>query len=212
MQWNYILKTLKFTIISQFILNYHQYNILLERPRSPWQVHAGPFGLRGAQVGNLWTGELYKETVMTYVNIGHKPPKNITGQVKTRTEGLQNKSHAPPWANVSIIAPLSPRHTALPEKLSVPQLVKKLPALYGTQRFITVSTTAPPPVPTLSQFKKFKFHCNMNVSFTLRFSKWSLFLPICPPNPCMHRSSARTIHSSFSAPLIPRNPLYPHKI
>ena len=48
MQWYYILKTLKFTIISQFI-----YFIFLERPRSPWEVHAEPLGLRGAQVGNL---------------------------------------------------------------------------------------------------------------------------------------------------------------
>ena len=55
MQWNYILKTLKFTIISQFILNYHQYNIFLEQLRSPWEVHAEPLGLRGAQVGNLWS-------------------------------------------------------------------------------------------------------------------------------------------------------------
>ena len=27
----------------------------LERPRSPWEVHAEPLGLRGAQVGNLWS-------------------------------------------------------------------------------------------------------------------------------------------------------------
>ena len=48
MQWNYILKTFKFTII------YHIYhNIFLERPRSPWEVHAEPLRLRGAQVGNL---------------------------------------------------------------------------------------------------------------------------------------------------------------
>ena len=26
----------------------------LERPRSPWEVHAETLGLRGAQVGNLW--------------------------------------------------------------------------------------------------------------------------------------------------------------
>ena len=29
------------------------YFIFLERPRSPWEVHAEPLGLRGAQVGNL---------------------------------------------------------------------------------------------------------------------------------------------------------------
>jgi len=33
---------------------------------------------------------------------------------------------------------LAPRSTALLEKLRVTQLVKKLPAFYGTQRFITV--------------------------------------------------------------------------
>ena len=52
-QWNYVLKISKFTIISQFI-----YFIFLERPRSPWEVHAEPLGLRGAQVGNLWTRPL----------------------------------------------------------------------------------------------------------------------------------------------------------
>jgi len=29
------------------------YFIFLELPRSPWEVHAEPLGLRGAQVGNL---------------------------------------------------------------------------------------------------------------------------------------------------------------
>ena len=49
MKWNYILKTFKFTIISfNFYLFYFP-----ERPRSPWEVHAEPSGLRGAQVGNL---------------------------------------------------------------------------------------------------------------------------------------------------------------
>ena len=34
------------------------YFIFLERPRSPWEVHAEPLGLRGAQVGNLWSKPL----------------------------------------------------------------------------------------------------------------------------------------------------------
>ena len=36
MQWNYILKTLKFTIISQFILNCHQYTWYCQN--STWQI------------------------------------------------------------------------------------------------------------------------------------------------------------------------------
>jgi hypothetical protein len=35
----------------------------------------------------------------------------------------------------------------LPEKLTVPQLLKKFPAFYGTRRFITVFTRAPPTCP-----------------------------------------------------------------
>ena len=31
-----------------------------KRPRSPWEVHAEPLGLRGAQVGNLCTNPLVK--------------------------------------------------------------------------------------------------------------------------------------------------------
>ena len=38
---------------------------------------------------------------------------------------------------------LTPRSTVLHEKLTGFQLVKKFPAFYGTQRFITTFTTAP---------------------------------------------------------------------
>ena len=76
MQWNYILKTFKFTIISQFILNYHQYNIFLERPRSPWEVHSEPLGLRGAQVGNLWL-----RGTVEFTN------RNLAQLMKRKTEG-----------------------------------------------------------------------------------------------------------------------------
>jgi hypothetical protein len=55
---------------------------------------------------------------------------------------LKHKSHTPPWANMSITVQITPRHRVLPEKLTCPQLVKKFPTFYGTQKFITVSTTA----------------------------------------------------------------------
>ena len=41
--------------MSQFILNHHH----LERPRSPWEVHAEPLGLHGAQVGYLWYKQIH---------------------------------------------------------------------------------------------------------------------------------------------------------
>jgi hypothetical protein len=37
---------------------------------------------------------------------------------------------------------LTPLSRGLPEKLTVPKLVKKFPAFYGTRRFITVFTAA----------------------------------------------------------------------
>jgi len=148
---------------------------------------------------------------MTYVNIGHKPPKNITGQVKTRTEGLQNKLHAPPCANMSITAQLSPWHTVLPEKLTVPQVVKKLPIFYGNPKVHYRVHNSPPPVPTLSQFKIFKIHCNINLSFTLRSSKWSHSLPFA------HQTRARTSRlpeqfTARSVPLLSHVTFEPHKI
>jgi len=39
----------------------------------------------------------------------------------------------------------TPQSRVLPEKLTVPQLVKKFPQLNGTRRFITAFTTAPYP-------------------------------------------------------------------
>ena len=46
---------------------------------------------------------------------------------------------------------LIPWSTALLEKLTVSQLVKKFPAFYGaTRSFITAFTKCPPPVPIIS--------------------------------------------------------------
>jgi len=46
---------------------------------------------------------------------------------------------------------LTPRSRFLLEKLTNAELVKKFPAFYGTQRFITAFTSAPPPFSILSQ-------------------------------------------------------------
>ena len=46
---------------------------------------------------------------------------------------------------------LTPWSGVLLEKLTGFQLVKKFPAFYGTRRFISAFTSAPPPVPILSQ-------------------------------------------------------------
>ena len=42
----------EYVIFVHYLL-FEIYFIFLERPRSPWEVHAEPLGLRGAQVGNL---------------------------------------------------------------------------------------------------------------------------------------------------------------
>jgi len=46
---------------------------------------------------------------------------------------------------------LTPCSRFLLEKLTVPQLVKKFPAFYGTSRSITAITKCSPPVPILSK-------------------------------------------------------------
>jgi hypothetical protein len=43
--------------------------------------------------------------------------------------------------NVGYTNYLIPRSIVLPEKLTGPQIVKKFPAIYRTQRFITAFTT-----------------------------------------------------------------------
>ena len=78
---------------------------------------------------------------------------------------------------------LTPWNRVLPEKLTVPQLLKKFPAFYGTRRFITAFTTARQlslflarsiqSMP-LSHFSKINF--NIILPSTPGSSKWSPWL------------------------------------
>ena len=101
--------------------------------------------------------------------------------------------------NVTAILKPTPWSRVLPEKLTSPQLVKKLPALYETGRFIRIHNN-PPTVPILSQsipvhaspFYLLKIHFNLNLPPKARSSKWSSSFPrvsskscvqlYCPPN------------------------------
>jgi hypothetical protein len=58
---------------------------------------------------------------------------------------------APLYGTTLLTYLLTPRSRVFPEKVTSVQLVKKFPAFYGTQRFITAFTSAPLPVPILSQ-------------------------------------------------------------
>ena len=69
--------------------------------------------------------------------------------------------------------------TVLLTELTVPQLIKKLPALYGTRRLTAIFNT-PPPDPTLNSHqtsprtpKRFKTHFHSILPPTNRSSKWS---------------------------------------
>jgi hypothetical protein len=61
------------------------------------------------------------------------------------------------WGDISTVVPhmiLDSWSTILFEKLTVAQMVKKFPAFYGTQRFITVFTKLPT-FPIVSQIEPF---------------------------------------------------------
>ena len=53
------------------------YFIFLERPRSPWEVHAEPLGLRGAQVGNLWSKVIPRQTSLVHIKTDRKQQENM---------------------------------------------------------------------------------------------------------------------------------------
>jgi len=79
---------------------------------------------------------------------------------------------------------LTPWCRVLLEKLTGLQPIKKFPAFYGTRRFITEFTRAPPPVPILSQLDAvhtptsqfLKIYLNIILPSTPGSSRWSLSL------------------------------------
>jgi len=80
---------------------------------------------------------------------------------------------------------------ALLKTLTVPQLVNKFPAFYGTQRFTTVHTTVSHLSlswgrwieSTLSAF--YNLHCNIILPSMITSHKWSLSHKVYPPKLCM---------------------------
>jgi hypothetical protein len=94
----------------------------------------------------------------------------------------------------------TPRNRDLLEKLTGFHLVKKFPAFYGTRRFITAFTSAPPPpVPILSQLDpvhnstsySLKIQLNIILPSTPRSTKWSL-PQVSTPKSCLRSFLSHT--------------------
>jgi hypothetical protein len=77
-------------------------------------------------MGEFFKGYILIFIVQTYVEQGAHTDKNTGNRHKL----CQDTYLLTPWSRV------------LPEKLKRPELLKKLPAFYGTRRFITAFTRA----------------------------------------------------------------------
>ena len=96
----------------------------------------------------------------------------------------------------------TPLSRVLLEKLTGFQLVKKFPAFYGNQRFITAVTECPPPFPTLSQLDPvhtptshfLKIHLNIILPSTPGSPKWSLSFKFPHKNPVHASPLPHTCH------------------
>ena len=91
----------------------------------------------------------------------------------------------------------------LPEKLICTQLVKTIPALYGTRRFITlhaqIPATCPCPDPDYPvhslTFQFLTIHLNIILLTRPVSSKLSLIPQVTPPKPCIDLSSPYVLHA-----------------
>jgi hypothetical protein len=132
--------------------------------------------------------------------------------------------------NFSYTYLLTPRSKVLLEKLTVSQLVKKLPAFCETRRsFLAFTSARPPPVPILNQLDLvpnptshfLNIHRNIIVPSTSGSPKWFLFLGFPHQNPVYatpssvrvtcpthlieeYRLLSSSLCSFFSIPLLPR--------
>jgi len=111
---------------------------------------------------------------------------------------------------------LTPWNRVVLEKLIGFQLVKKFPAFYGTRKFITAFTSAPPPVPIVSQLDlvhaPYILLPDYPSSYYPHIYAWVFqmvsFSQVSPPKPCTRLSpppyAQRAPPSSFFSIFLPK--------